>query len=78
MVGWRHTFNDHLPTIQANFAGSDSFTTVGLPLSKETGVADLGVDLTMGSAVSVGVGYIGQIGSNSSDNGVKARIRISF
>ncbi|WP_213980487.1 autotransporter domain-containing protein [Sphingomonas sp. dw_22] len=78
MIGWRHAFNDRLPTIQAAFVGSGTFSTQGVPLSKEAAVIDLGLDTSLGSAASIGVSYSGQIGSDSSDNGVKANFKIRF
>jgi outer membrane autotransporter protein len=78
MVGWRHAFNDRLSSIQANFTGGSSFTALGIPLSKDTAVVDLGLDVAMGSRTSVGVSYAGQIGTGSSDNGVKAHLTIAF
>jgi len=78
MLGWRHAFGDIVPDVQAAFAGSSAFTAQGIPLGKETAVLDLGLDLAVGSAVSIGVSYSGQIGRDSSDNGAKANFRIRF
>jgi len=77
-AGWRHAFNDRLPTVGLAFAGSSPFTVTGVPLSKDAAVLDIAVDAALSQAAVVSVGYSGQIGDRGVDNGVKASLSFRF
>lgn len=77
-AGWRHAFNDRLPTVGMAFAGSSPFTVTGVPLSKDAAVLDIAVDAALSQAALVSVGYSGQIGDRGVDNGVKASLSFRF
>jgi outer membrane autotransporter protein len=78
VIGWRHAFGDRIPAIESGFAAGSRFVTLGMPISKESAVLDLGLEMNLASAVAIGASYSGQIGGDSSDNGVKAHFRVSF
>src|SRR5690606_26118454 len=77
-AGWRHAFNDRLPTVDYSFADSDSFAITGVPLSKDAAVLDMGVDAALSQNAMFSVSYSGQIGDRGVDNGVKASFSLRF
>lgn len=77
-AGWRHAYNDRLPTARLAFAGSSPFTVVGTPLSKDAAVVDAGVDAALSRRVVISLAYSGQFGGDGTDHGVKAGLTLGF
>lgn len=77
-AGWRHAFNDRLPTVDYSFADSDTFAISGVPISKDAAVLDIGLDAALSQSAMISVSYSGQIGDRGVDNGVKASFSLRF
>lgn len=78
MLGWRHAFGDTTPTTTQNFSGGDAFTIAGLPVARNSAVAEAGADLKLTSDVSLGLSYTGLFGSDTSDHGFRANLSVRF
>lgn len=77
-AGWRHAFNDRLPTVDMAFVGGSAFSVAGTPISKDAAVLDLGLNAALSSNAVIGVSYSGQIGDRGIDNSVKAGLSFRF
>jgi outer membrane autotransporter protein len=78
MVGWRHAYGDVSPSADLAFEGGTSFAVEGAPLARDAAVVEAGLDLHVGSGVSVGAAYAGQIGDDAEDHGVAANLTVKF
>lgn len=77
-AGWRHAFGDLDPLAAHSFAGSDSFSVAGVPVSEDVLVLDFGISARLGPGASLRVSYDGQHGSGVSDHGLTANFGIVF
>ncbi|EIM72417.1 serine proteinase [Nitratireductor aquibiodomus RA22] len=77
-VGWRHAFGDIDPSSQFAFTGSEAYTVSGVPVAKDTVMLQLGLDMKMTEAATLGITYNGEFGSGSGTNGLDARLGIRF
>jgi uncharacterized protein with beta-barrel porin domain len=55
MAGWRHAFGDVTPSSTVSFAGSDTFTVTGVPIAKDAGVVEAGLDFIVHGNVTAGI-----------------------
>lgn len=78
LIGWRHAFGDVTPDARFAFQGGDTFTIRGVPMARDTAVVEAGFDLRLSDSASLGVAYQGQFGDGVSDNGVSARLGVSW
>ncbi len=78
MIGWRHAYGDVTPTVSQAFTGSNAFTIAGAPIAKDAAVIEAGLDLAIAPQATLGVSYHGQVGSRTSDHGVRADLNIRF
>lgn len=79
MLGWRHAYGDITPTLTESFADSSaSFTSQGLPISRDALVASIGVDLAVSKRTTVGVSYGGQFGAHDMAQTAMMQVRIRF
>jgi outer membrane autotransporter protein len=61
-LGWRHAYGNVMPESNHAFAGSENYKVVeGVPIDKNAGVLELGVDLATSKTMTVGVTYAGQM-----------------
>ncbi|WP_235818489.1 autotransporter family protein [Brucella grignonensis] len=78
-LGWRHAFGDVIPTSAASFAaGSDTFTTAGNSIGKDTALIEAGLDFAVTENAKFGVTYHGQFGSRITQSGVNANFSMKF
>lgn len=77
-VGWRHTFGQLTPSAALSFTGGSPFGVVGASLDRDALATDIGLGGNLARDVDAGISYSGLLGSNSSDNGVKAYLRWQF
>jgi outer membrane autotransporter protein len=77
-LGWRTASGDITPMTRMQFAGSDSFGIQGTPIAKNAAVVSLGMDFVHTDKVNIGVSYNGQFGNGSTDNGLRADVRVKF
>lgn len=59
-------------------SGGDTFTVVGVPLAQDAVLAEAGVDLQLGDAITIGASYSGQFADGVTQNGVSAIFRLRF
>jgi fibronectin-binding autotransporter adhesin len=79
LVAWRRAYGDLVPSVFLAFQNaSQSFTVAGVPIDRNTLLAEAGLDYAVTSAVKVGVIYSGQFGQRAFDNAFKAQLDVSF
>lgn len=72
LLGWRHAFGDVAPESLLAFAGGESFFTVqGTPVDRDVLVAEVGLDWRASDAISLGIGYSGQVGERAQEHSIK-------
>lgn len=72
MVGWRHAFGDVEASVLLAFSGGASaFEVTGLPIDRNTFVAEAGLDWQINKNIALGVSYSGQIGVQVQEHSVK-------
>lgn len=78
-AGWKHTYGDvSNSTRQAFVVGGTAFSVDGSSLDRDSLVLEAGLDVGISARHSVGVGYSGEIGSNSRNHGVIGQWQMSF
>ncbi len=77
MAGWRHAFGDITPVLDGTIQGQ-AFSVDGVPIAADAFVAEAGISAALGGHTTIGVSYVGQIGTNAQDHGVKANATINF
>ncbi|WP_313370228.1 autotransporter domain-containing protein [Achromobacter animicus] len=77
-AGWRHLFGDVTPTSLLAFEGSQVFTVAGAPIARDAAVLELGADLAVGRATTLGVSYTGQLAKDSREHGAQVNVRWRF
>ncbi|HEY4076682.1 MAG TPA: autotransporter domain-containing protein, partial [Rhizomicrobium sp.] len=78
MAGWRHAFGDVTPSSTVSFAGSDTFTVSGVPIARDAGVVEAGMDFTVHGNLSAGITYGGQFASHETDHSIRGNLAIAF
>ncbi len=78
MVGWRHAFGTSVPTSTHSFLRSQPFTVNGLPVAKDVGVLEAGVETQLRPNLKLSVSFAGQYGKRVNDNGMKASLDWKF
>ena len=66
------------PVGQMRFAGGDVFSVAGVPIARNVGVVEAGLDFALSPSAVLGVSYGGQFGSGLSDQSVKANFNVKF
>ena len=78
-LGWRHAFGDTQPDADLRFVdGGAAFSTQGVPLAKDAAVVEAGLDVSVGAAGKLGIGYSGQLASESRDHAVTVSFSLGF
>ncbi|WP_411960260.1 autotransporter domain-containing protein [Pseudomonas mandelii] len=78
-AGWKHTYGDvSNSTRQAFVVGGTAFSVDGSSLDRDSLVLEAGLDLGISARHSVGIGYSGEMGSNSRNHGVIGQWQMSF
>lgn len=68
-AGWRHAFGADTPDAQLAFVDSAAgFTVGGVPIARDATIVEAGIDAFVGQALTLGVSYTGQFGSQVTDN----------
>lgn len=78
MLAWRHAYGNVTPVTTFAFAGSDPFSTAGLPIARDAAAIDAGFDLALARNVRFGIAYTGQVARRLEDHGVKANLDWKF
>ena len=78
-AGWKHTYGDvSSSTRQAFVLGGSAFNVEGSALDRNSLVLEAGLDIGVSARQTLGVGYTGDIGSNSRNHGLLGQWQISF
>ncbi|HEV2652172.1 MAG TPA: autotransporter outer membrane beta-barrel domain-containing protein, partial [Rhizomicrobium sp.] len=79
-LGWVHNFDSTAPGVRLGFAGMDSnsFLVDGVATNTEAGLVQAGLDASIGSGISLGIGYEGQFGDREQDQGVHVNIKANY
>ena len=77
-LGWRHAYGDITPVSTASFIGSDAFTISGLPIAGDAALLEAGLDFQLTEDATLGISYNGQFASGAKQNGVNAKLSVSF
>ncbi|MBK5377591.1 autotransporter domain-containing protein [Pseudomonas sp. TH43] len=78
-AGWKHTYGDvSSSTRQAFVTGGTAFSVDGSSLDRDSLVLEAGLDVGISTRHTLGVGYSGEIGSNSRNHGMIGQWQMSF
>ncbi len=79
-LAWQYAFGDLNPGTTLSFAalGGSAFTASGVPLSENTALIDIGVDLQIGSSMTAGISYVGQFASETRQNDIRGTLSWRF
>ena len=78
-AGWKHTCGDvSSSTRQAFVVGGTAFSVDGSSLDRDSLVLEAGLDVGISARHTLGVGYSGEIGSNSRNHGLVGQWQMSF
>ncbi|RXT23483.1 hypothetical protein B5U98_11235 [Bosea sp. Tri-39] len=77
-LAWRHAFGDVTPTAALAFAGSSSFTVAGLPIARDAGVVEAGLELAISPSAALSLAYTGQLAQDAQDHAFKANLAVRF
>lgn len=78
MIGWRHAYDDVVPTSAHAFAGGDAFTVAGAPIAVDTAIVEAGLDFAISPAATFGLSYTGEFGGGSHDSSARANFSVRF
>ena len=78
-AGWKHTYGDVSSSTDQSFVlGGSAFNVQGSALDRDSLVLEAGLDVGISSRQTVGVGYTGDIGTNSRNHGLMGQWQLSF
>jgi outer membrane autotransporter protein len=78
-AGWKHTFGEvTTETRQRLVTGGSNYTVSGAPLDRNSLMVDAGLDLGLSPRHTLGVGIMGEMGTDSRNHGVTGQWRMSF
>ncbi|KAF1022337.1 MAG: Extracellular serine protease [Pseudomonas sp.] len=78
-AGWKHTYGDvSSSTRQAFLMGGTAFNVEGTALDRDSLLLEAGLDVGVSARHTLGVGYSGEIGSNSRNHGLIGQWQMSF
>jgi subtilase-type serine protease len=78
-LGWKHTYGDvSSSTRQAFVTGGTAFNVEGSALDRDSLMLEAGIDVGVSARHSLGLGYSGEIGSNSRNHGLIGQWQMSF
>ncbi|NWB89683.1 autotransporter outer membrane beta-barrel domain-containing protein [Pseudomonas agarici] len=78
-AGWKHTYGDvDSNTRQAFLMGGSAFNVEGSALDRDSLLLEAGLDVGLSARHSLGIGYTGEIGSNSRNHGLIGQWQMSF
>ena len=78
-AAWQHAFGDLTADAALAFLSAGTgFAVTGVPLAQDSAVIDIGFDLKLGPAITLGVSYAGHFANDLQDNAVKSRFTWLF
>jgi outer membrane autotransporter protein len=78
-VAWQHAFNDVTPTAVLAFQNAAApFVIAGVPIARDSLLAEAGLDLAIGLSATLGLSYVGQLARNVQDHAAKGKFSWKF
>ena len=78
-AGWKHTYGDvSTSTQQAFLGGGTAFSVEGSSLDRDSLVLEAGLNLGISARHNLGLGYSGELGSNSRNHGLIGQWQMNF
>jgi subtilase-type serine protease len=79
-AAWQHAFDSVTPAAALAFqlAPASPFVVAGVPIARDSLLAEIGVDLAIGRNATLGVSYVGQIARNVTDHAAKGKFSWRF
>ena len=78
-LAWQHAFDSVTPSnVLALQAAPVPFAISGVPIARDSLLAEAGLDLAIGRNATIGVSYTGQIASNVQDHAAKGKFSWRF
>ena len=79
-AAWQHAFDTVTPAAALAFQARACvpFVIAGVPIARDSLLAEAGLDLAIGRNATLGVSYIGQIASNVQDHAAKGKFSWRF
>lgn len=78
-AGWKHTYGELESSTRQKLATEDRLYTVeGAALDRNSVTLDAGLDLSLSKRQTLGVGVIGEIGTDSRNHGITGQWRMTF
>jgi subtilase-type serine protease len=79
-LAWQHAFDNVTPAsvVAFQFAPGSPFAIAGVPIARDSLLAEAGLDVALNNHATVGVSYTGQIASNVQDHAAKGRFSWRF
>jgi len=79
-LAWQHAFGGTTPGVVNAFAAAPAlpFLVQGVPIARDSFLAEAGVDIAVTPQMTFGVSYTGQIARNVSDHGAKGKFSWRF
>ena len=78
LIGWRHAFGSLSPNGSAALAGQPGFAVTGAPIERNVLAIEGGIDFMVRPNLTLGVSYMGQVGKDMADHGVKVGLLWKF
>ena len=78
-AAWQHAFNSVTPTAALAFQSTGAaFLVAGVPIARDSVLAEAGLDLHIGRNATLGVSYVGQLARNVEDHAAKGKFSWKF
>ena len=78
-AAWQHAFNDVTPAATLAFQSTGTtFVVAGVPIARDSLLAEAGLDLAISRNATLGVSYLGQIASNVTDHTARGKFSWRF
>jgi outer membrane autotransporter protein len=76
-AAWQHAFNSVTPEATMAFQSTGvSFIVAGVPIARDSLLAEAGLDLAINRSVTLGVSYVGQVASNVTDHAGQGEVQL--
>lgn len=77
-VGWQHALSSETPEVSLSMAGTESFDIRGVPLRRNSAVAQAGGWLRLSPTTTLDLRYGGRVAGDISENSVSAGVNHTF
>lgn len=78
-VGWRHVYGEVDSHIKQSFAsGGTAFSVEGSALDRDSALLEAGLDVGINAKQNIGIGYSGQLGSDSQNHAFMVQWQLGF